>query len=78
MRKSQKQNIKAALENGVGITHLNALNWFGCARLAARIKDLRDEGMSIQTTMVKMTNHAGTILSTNGQKTFARYSLRRK
>ena len=67
MRKSQKQNIKAALENGVGITHLEAMNWFGCARLAARIKDLRDEGMSIQTTTVK-----------EGKKTFARYSLRRK
>jgi hypothetical protein len=67
MRKSQKQNIKAALENGVSITHLEAMNWFGCARLAARIKDLRDEGMSIQTTTVK-----------EGRKTFARYSLRRK
>ena len=67
MRKSQKQNIRAALENGVGITHLEAMNWFGCARLAARIKDLRDEGMSIQTTTVK-----------EGGKTFARYSLRRK
>jgi len=43
------------------------MNWFGCARLAARIKDLRDEGMSIQTTTVK-----------EGRKTFARYSLRRK
>jgi len=67
MRKSQKQNIRAALENGVGITHLEALQWFGCARLAARIADLRGEGMSIQTAMVK-----------EGRKTFARYSLRRK
>ena len=42
--KSQKENIRVALENGHRITSLDALQWFGCARLAARIQELRPEG----------------------------------
>lgn len=52
------------LEAGNTITHVAALALFGCARLAARIDDLRDRGHNIITEDVKQ----------NG-KTFARYHL---
>ncbi len=34
----------------------DALNKFGCFRLAARIADLRNDGMNIKTTIVKLKN----------------------
>lgn len=40
--------LKWMRENGP-ITPLDALSRFGCMRLAARIKDLRDKGYSIIT-----------------------------
>ena len=50
---SQTKMIKAALENGAALTPLDALERFGCFRLGARIKELRDAGMAIETRMVK-------------------------
>ena len=50
---SQNKLIKAHLEKGNTITAISALANFGCFRLAARIKDLRDTGMSIHVRMVK-------------------------
>lgn len=35
-----------------GITSLEALNQFGCLRLSARIKDLRDRGHKIQSVFI--------------------------
>jgi len=64
--KSQKENIRVALENGHRITPLDALQWFGCARLAARIQELRREGMDIVTEM-----------KAEGKKSFACYSRRK-
>lgn len=52
------------LKAGNSITHIGALGMFGCARLAARIDDLRSQGHNIITEDVKQ----------NG-KTFARYHL---
>tara|TARA_B100002019_G_scaffold275366_1_gene273180 strand:+ start:501 stop:698 length:198 start_codon:yes stop_codon:yes gene_type:complete len=49
---SQKKAIKAHLESGKPITALQALNEFGCFRLAARIKNLKDSGMLIDKVMV--------------------------
>jgi hypothetical protein len=49
---SQNKKIKAHLESGKPITALQALNEFGCLRLAARIKDLKDSGMIIDKVMV--------------------------
>jgi hypothetical protein len=40
---SQNALIKGWLLNGYSITQLEALNQFGCFRLAARIADLRDQ-----------------------------------
>jgi hypothetical protein len=52
------------MQQGHTITHLDALRMFSCARLAARIDDLRKMGHIIITEDV-----------TEGGKTFARYHL---
>ena len=50
---SQNKAIKAHLESGKYLTALQAFNEFGCLRLAARIKDLKDSGMTIDKIMVE-------------------------
>lgn len=62
--KTQNEKIKAYLNKGKSITPLDALNKFGCFRLSARIKNLRDEGLKIATKYV-----------TKDGKTFASYNL---
>lgn len=52
---SQNKAIKAHLKKGKCITAMQALNQFGCFRLAARIKNLKDEGMDIRKIMMKNT-----------------------
>jgi len=52
------------LQAGNAITHLDALRLFGCARLAARVDDLRKQGHIIITEDVKQ-----------GTKVFGRYHL---
>jgi hypothetical protein len=59
---TQTQMVLNALRAGRAITPLEALHEFGCFRLAARIKDLREEGHVIVTETVEA----------NG-KSFARY-----
>lgn len=49
---SQNKAIREHLMQGYSITPLDALNLFGSFRLSARIKDLRDSGMAIETEMV--------------------------
>ena len=61
---TQNQQIKGYLEKGKSITPIEALNKFGCFRLAARISDLRNEGLNIATKIV-----------TKDGKTFAKYTL---
>lgn len=63
--KTQNEQIKAYLSKGKSITPLDALNKFGCFRLSARIKNLRDEGLNIATKYV-----------TKEGKTFACYSVK--
>ena len=53
---SQNALIKGWLLNGYTITQLEALNQFGCFRLAARISDLRDKGLNVVTDMVTLDN----------------------
>ena len=62
---SQCAMIKAYLEEGKALTSLEALNMFGCFRLASRIHDLRDRGMNIVKTMVTGENG----------KRYAQYSI---
>ena len=49
---SQTALIKGWLLNGHSLTTLEALTMFRCFRLAARVADLRDEGIPILTEMV--------------------------
>ena len=61
---TQNQQIKSYLEKGKAITPIQALNKFGCFRLAARISDLRNDGLNIATKIV-----------TKDGKTFASYRI---
>jgi hypothetical protein len=63
---SQNALIKGWLMNGRSLTTLEALNMFGCFRLAARIENLRSQGMEIQTEIVEIND-----------KRVARYSIKR-
>ena len=62
--KSQKEQIKRHLLVRKSITPIQALNMFGCFRLAAVIYKLKEEGMKIVTEI----NH-------QGKKQFAIYRL---
>jgi len=53
---SQTTQIANYLNAGRKLTPIDALNKFGCFRLAARIADLRNDGMNIKTTIVKLKN----------------------
>lgn len=63
-RRSQREMILDHLKNKGSITPIEALNYYGCFRLAAVIFDLREEGYAIDTNMV-----------TQNGKTFASYEL---
>jgi hypothetical protein len=62
---SQNEAIKAALLSGRSLTPLDALEDFGCFRLAARVADLRREGLDIECHR-----------ETDNGKHYARYRLR--
>ena len=62
---TQTEMIRAHLEAGQTITPLDALNQYGCFRLAARIDELRKDGLDIQT-----------ITETRNGKKYAKYKLR--
>lgn len=49
---SQCKMIAAWLMQGKSITSMEALNMFGCARLASRINDLKNRGMNIDREMI--------------------------
>ena len=53
---SQNKAIKAYLEDGHSITAIQALYLFKCFRLAARIKNLKDSGMTIEKEMKQDEN----------------------
>jgi len=56
MNATQTDMIRKHLESGKAITALVALDRYGIFRLAARIKDLRDEGYLIHCENVKLPN----------------------
>ena len=62
---TQREEILNHLQSGGYITPIEALEWFGCFRLASRISELKKEGYPIQSKMV---------LNRYGKK-FSRYSL---
>ena len=53
---SQNKQIADYLNKGKKLTPIDALNKFGCFRLAARIADLRNDGMNIVTNTIKLKN----------------------
>lgn len=63
---SQNKQIANYLNKGKKLTPIDALNKFGCFRLAARIADLRNEGMNIVTNTIKLKN----------KKQIAQYSIK--
>lgn len=63
---SQNKQIADYLNKGKKLTTLDALNKFGCFRLASRINDLRNNGMKITTKIIKLDN----------KKQVAQYSLK--
>lgn len=52
MSSSQTQKILKHLLRYGQITSMQAINNFGCTRLAARVSDLKDKGIGIETEMV--------------------------
>jgi hypothetical protein len=64
-RPTQAGKILAYLQAGNRITALEALQQFGCFRLAARIHELRNQGWQIAERMVE----------TGGGKRVAEYSI---
>lgn len=68
---TQNDMIRRHMETVGPITQIEATERFGCTRLAARIADLRAEGMRIEKVMVPVPNRYGDIVYV------ARYSARR-
>jgi len=64
---TQQKEILRHLQQGNSLTPMDALNKFNCWALAARIKDLREQGHFINTQMI-----------TSGKKTYASYSLKKQ
>lgn len=63
---TQAVAIRRALEAGRELTPLDALQEFGCFRLAARVDELRRAGLPVET-----------VIDRSGAKRFARYRLAR-
>ena len=61
---TQTATILDHLLSGKKLTPIDALNEFGCFRLAARIGELRERGHDIKTTIIH-----------DGGSSFAQYSL---
>ena len=56
---SQAQSILDHLNSHGSITSLEAINSFGCTRLAARVKDLEQAGYVIPRETVEVVNRNG-------------------
>lgn len=56
---SQLDRILAVLESGGTLTSLDALEDFGCSRLASRITDLKRKGYPVASRMVTRRNRYG-------------------
>jgi len=52
VKKTQTDRIRMYLETGKSLTAMDALVRFNCLRLAARIKNLRDDGVPIKSELV--------------------------
>ncbi|MFG0381078.1 helix-turn-helix domain-containing protein [Pseudomonas sp. zbq_18] len=59
---TQRAMIRRHLEAGNSLTALQALNHYGCARLASRIDELRQAGMNIETHWLQVQNRQGKLV----------------
>lgn len=66
---SQNKAILAYLEQGNSLTHLEAERLFGCSRIAARVKDLKDGKLNRTRYDIQ------TVMDSQNGKRFARYRL---
>ena len=57
---SQSERILHALQSGDRLTPMQAIQRFGCMRLAARIWDLKRDGHDIQERLVAVDTRDGT------------------
>lgn len=69
---AQNDKILRYMQETGGITPMEAIEQFGCMRLAARISDLKAQGVPIKKETVKRRNRFGEPVS------FARYSIQPK
>lgn len=69
-KKTQNEKILQHLKNHGSITSMEAFMEYGCTRLSARIRDLREEGHSIAAIRETGRNRDG------GKVTYARYWMR--
>ena len=67
---TQNKRIGKYLEAGRKLTALDALYQFNCFRLGARIYDLKDQGVNIETELIEIT-------SDGKKKRVARYSIKK-
>lgn len=70
MTTTQCNQIAKHLSAGRTLTALDALRLYGCARAAARIEELRKQGMAIETRMI-------TVVGSNGPARVAQYVMGR-
>lgn len=56
---SQITSILNHLKRGWSLTPLQALSKYGCNRLAARIRELREQGHRIHTDIITVTTSEG-------------------
>jgi len=54
--KGQNSQILSYMKEGNSITTLQALELFGCFRLASRINDIKNQGHRVEKEMVKTPN----------------------
>lgn len=66
---SQLRAILSALQAGDTLTHLEAERRFGCSRIAARVKDLKDGKLNRTKYDIQ------TIMESRDGKRYARYRL---
>ena len=56
---AQRDAILADLKSGLLLTPLDALRRYGCSRLAARVRELREAGYPIVSTLQAMPTANG-------------------
>lgn len=66
---TQTEKILEFMKENGSITPMEALSEFGCMRLAARISDIRADGVNVVSTMEQSKNRYGETVR------FARYRL---